>query len=69
MLAEWVIAAKPPAMRRTFAYLALAALAVAPGSCRQQPAGAAKVVVIGGEPKLRDPALGALSATGRSAGR
>jgi oligopeptide transport system substrate-binding protein len=62
MLAEWVIAAKPPAMRRSLAYLALAALAVVPGSCRQQPAGVASVVVIGGEPKLRDPALGALSA-------
>ncbi|MEO8454974.1 MAG: ABC transporter substrate-binding protein [Sphingomicrobium sp.] len=49
-------------MRPTLAYLALAALAVVPGSCRQRPAGAASVVVIGGEPKLRDPALGALSA-------
>src|SRR5439155_17383428 len=29
--------------------------------CKQQPAGAVSVTVIGGEPKLRDPALGPLS--------
>jgi peptide/nickel transport system substrate-binding protein len=39
----------------------LAALALAPAACRKQPQGALKVVVIGGAPKLRDPALGALS--------
>src|SRR5438270_5999497 len=49
-------------MRRFLAFLALAALAVIPGSCRQQPAGTVSVTVIGGEPKLRDPALGPLSA-------
>ena len=49
-------------MRRFLACLALAALAVIPGSCRQQPAGTVSVTVIGGEPKLRDPALGPLSA-------
>jgi len=49
-------------MRRFLAFLALAAAAVIPGSCRQQPAGAVSVTVIGGEPKLRDPALGPLSA-------
>src|SRR2546423_8328262 len=60
-LAEWFIAAKPPAMRRSLAYLALAALALIPGACRQKPAGAVNVTVIGGEPKIRDPALGPLS--------
>jgi oligopeptide transport system substrate-binding protein len=49
-------------MRRFLAFLALAAVAVIPGSCRQQPAGRVSVTVIGGEPKLRDPALGPLSA-------
>jgi oligopeptide transport system substrate-binding protein len=49
-------------MRRFPAYLVLAAFAVVPGSCRQQPAGAVRVTVIGGEPKLRDPALGPFSA-------
>jgi peptide/nickel transport system substrate-binding protein len=39
----------------------LFALALAPAACRDQPEGSVKVVVIGGEPKLRDPALGALS--------
>jgi peptide/nickel transport system substrate-binding protein len=61
MLAEWVIAAKRPAMRRFLACLALAALTLVP-ACRQQPTGAVGVTVIGGEPKLRDPALGPLSA-------
>ncbi len=49
-------------MRRFLAYLALAAVALVPGSCRQQPAGVVSVTVIGGEPKLHDPALGQLSA-------
>jgi peptide/nickel transport system substrate-binding protein len=49
-------------MRRSLAFLALAAVAVIPGSCRQRPAGTVSVTVIGGEPKLRDPALGPLSA-------
>ena len=40
----------------------LFALALVPAGCRQQPEGSVKVVVIGGEPKLRDPALGSLSA-------
>ena len=31
------------------------------GSCRKQPEGAIKVIVIGGKPELRDPALGPLS--------
>lgn len=43
------------------AALLLFALALAPAGCRDQPEGAVKVVVIGGEPKLRDPTLGPLS--------
>jgi peptide/nickel transport system substrate-binding protein len=39
----------------------LAALALAPSVCKPGPTGAANVVVIGGEPTLRDPALGPLS--------
>ena len=35
-------------------------LTLVPAACRQQPQGALKAVVIGGEPKLRDPALGPL---------
>ncbi len=49
-------------MRRSLALLLLAGLALAPAACRQQPQGAVKVVVIGGEPKVRDPALGAAAA-------
>jgi oligopeptide transport system substrate-binding protein len=49
-------------MRRFLAYLALVALTLIPGACRQKPAGAVTVTVIGGEPKIRDPALGPLSA-------
>ena len=62
MLAEWVIAAKRSAMR-VMALLLLAALAVVPAACRQEPAGAVRVLVIGGEPKLKDPALGPLTAS------
>ena len=47
-------------MRRPFAWLLLAAFALSAGGCRRQPEGAVKVVVIGGAPKLRDPALGPL---------
>lgn len=61
MLAERVFAAKPLAMRRRLALLLLPALALLPGACREQPKGTVKVLVIGGEPKLRDPALGTLS--------
>jgi oligopeptide transport system substrate-binding protein len=44
-------------------FLWLAALAaLAPSACKQQPEGAANVVVIGGAPRLRDPVLGPLSA-------
>ena len=47
-------------MRRLAALLALAALFGA-GSCRKQPEGAVKVIVIGGAPQLRDPAMGPLT--------
>ena len=47
-------------MRRLAAFLALVAVALAPAACRKQPEGAIKVVVIGGAPQLRDPALGPL---------
>ena len=62
MLAEPAIAAKRTAMRRILALLSLAALALAAPGCRQQQRGAVSVVVIGGAPKLRDPALGPLAA-------
>jgi peptide/nickel transport system substrate-binding protein len=41
--------------------LILAALALAPAACRKQPEGSLKVVVIGGDPAIRDPAAGPLS--------
>ena len=46
---------------RRFALLALAAVALWSAGCRKQPEGAVKVIVIGGKPELRDPALGALT--------
>src|SRR3954454_23830124 len=49
-------------MRRFLALLPIFALALVPAACRQQPEGTVKVVVIGGEPKLRDPAEGVLAA-------
>jgi len=49
-------------MPRFFLALTLiAALAIGPSACRQKPEGSAKVVVIGGEPRMRDPAQGPLS--------
>lgn len=48
-------------MRRFAALAALAALALAQAGCRNQPEGALRVLVIGGNPSLRDPALGALT--------
>ena len=47
-------------MRRRLALLLAAALALVP-SCREQPSGANKVMVIGGQPSLKDPALGPLT--------
>ena len=63
MLAEWSVAAKRVTMRRFIAIVLVGALALAPAGCRDQPQGALKAIVIGGEPKLRDPALGALPAS------
>jgi len=60
MLAEPTIAAKRTAMRRLLALLLIPALLLVPAACRQQPQGAIKAIVIGGEPKVRDPSLGAL---------
>src|SRR6185503_7086578 len=53
---------KPKAMRRFAALAALTALAFAPASCRNEPQGALHVLVIGGKPGLRDPALGPIPA-------
>jgi peptide/nickel transport system substrate-binding protein len=61
MLAEWVIAAKRTAMRRFLALLLIPSLTLVSAACRPQPQGTLKAVVIGGAPKLRDPALGPLS--------
>ena len=61
MLAEWSIAFKRAAMRRLLALLLLLPmLAMAASSCRPQSEGAAKTVVIGAQPELRDPGSGAL---------
>jgi oligopeptide transport system substrate-binding protein len=60
MLAEWSIAFKRAAMRRFLALLLLPMLAMAASSCRQQPQGAVRAIVIGGPPELRDPGSGAL---------
>ena len=60
MLAEWGVAGKSAWMRRLFALLLLPALALVPASCREQPKGALKAVVIGDAPRLRDPSLGPL---------
>jgi oligopeptide transport system substrate-binding protein len=52
----------PPAfLRRTLSLALLAGLAIVPSACRDTNAGAIKVIVIGGAPRIRDPALGALS--------
>src|SRR3954454_22251257 len=47
-------------MPRNAVILILAALVLAPAACRRQAEGPLKAVVIDGEPKLRDPALGPL---------
>lgn len=47
--------------RHAFSLLVLAALALASGACRPSHQGAVRVTVIGGEPKVRDPALTPLS--------
>jgi len=48
-------------MRRCAAVLLLAGLLLSASACRKQPEGALKVVVIGAQPKLVDPASGPLS--------
>ena len=63
MLAECNVARKAWRMRPLLALLLVPALLLAPQACRQQPEGTLKAVVIDGEPKLRDPALGALAAS------
>ena len=60
MLDEPAIAGHCTAMQRFFAALLLVAFGILPAACRQQPQGALRAVVIGGEPKIRDPALGPL---------
>ena len=60
MLDELVIAGHCNLMQRLFAALLLVAVCTVPVACRQQPQGALRAVVIGGEPKIRDPALGPL---------
>jgi peptide/nickel transport system substrate-binding protein len=60
MLAEWSIAFKRAAMRRLLALLLLPMLAMAASSCRQQPQGTVRTLVIGDPPELRDPGSGAL---------
>ena len=61
MLAECNVAIKAARMRPLLALLLLPALLLGPQACRPQPQGTLKAVVIGGEPRLRDPALGSLS--------
>jgi peptide/nickel transport system substrate-binding protein len=60
MLAECNVALKAVSMRSLLAFLLVPALFVGLQACRPQPEGTLKAVVIGGEPKLRDPALGPL---------
>src|SRR3954451_15615526 len=49
-------------MRHLFALLLIPALALGPVACRPQAERAIRAVVIGGEPSVRDPALGPLPA-------
>jgi peptide/nickel transport system substrate-binding protein len=60
-LAERVIAAKRAAMRRLLALLLILCVGLVPAACRKQPQGTLKVVVVGAEPQLRDPASGPLT--------
>jgi peptide/nickel transport system substrate-binding protein len=47
-------------MHRLLTALLIVALGLGSAGCRKQPQGTVKVVVIGGDPKLRDPSLGPL---------
>jgi oligopeptide transport system substrate-binding protein len=60
MLAECSVARKAAGMRPLIALLFVPALLLATQGCRPQPEGPLKAIVIGGDPKLRDPALGPL---------
>lgn len=62
MLAERVIAVKPALMRRMVALMLMLGVSLIPTACRQEPQGELRAVVIGSQPKLRDPALGPLQA-------
>lgn len=48
-------------MRRLITVMMIPALAALPAACRDQPRGIVKAIVIGGEPRLRDPARGPLA--------
>lgn len=48
-------------MRRLFLMLLVLTVGLVPAGCRKQPQGELKVVVIGDQPKMRDPALEQLS--------
>jgi peptide/nickel transport system substrate-binding protein len=48
-------------MRRLLLLLLVLTVALVPAACRKQPHGELKVVVIGGQPRLHDPALGPIS--------
>lgn len=48
-------------MRRLFLLLLVFAVGLVPTACRKQPQGELRVVVIGSQPKLRDPAVAPLS--------
>jgi peptide/nickel transport system substrate-binding protein len=61
MLAEPIVARKAAGMRRLLALLLVPALMLTPAACRRQPQGMLRAVVIGDEPKLRDPIAGPLS--------
>ena len=50
-------------MRRLLALLLIPLATLGPAACRPQPQGELKAVVIGPAPRLRDPALGPLSAS------
>jgi len=60
-LAERPLAAKRNVMLRRLLSLALVACVALAAGCQPRPEGALRVVVIGGEPKLVDPAAGPLS--------
>ena len=52
---------KPTYARRCLMMLVAPLLALAPAACRDRPAGESRVLVIGPQPQMRDPALGPLS--------